>query len=216
MIERDETLWRIDRLRAASEKAGGDVRLGELLGHSGGSHVGQMVRGGRPITEKTIKKIESIPGFGGWFDRQKSGFLIPQFDTGGRMGNAGVILREQPGVIRSWRVSDEWLQKNVHRITSPVNLKIVTGFGDSMKPIYNPGDPLLMDTGRRSVDVDGIYFFRVGDEGFIKRLQRIPTIDGIIIRAKSENKAYDHFDIVDGMDFEVFGWIVKAWRGEDF
>lgn len=141
---------------------------------------------------------------------------IRQYDTGGKMGN-GLVLRDQPGVIRSWTVSPDWLHQNVHRITSVTNLAIVTGFGDSMKPLFNPGDPLLIDTGRTRADVDGIYFFRVGEEGFIKRLQRIPTAsNGMILRAKSENSKYDSFDIVKGMDFEVFGWVVKAWRGEDF
>ncbi|AVQ84593.1 transcriptional regulator [Variovorax sp. PMC12] len=140
---------------------------------------------------------------------------IEQFDTGGAMGS-GLVLHDQPGVIRKWVVSPEWVQQNVHRITSPKNLAIVTGFGDSMRPLYNPGDPLLIDRGIDRADIDGIYFFRVGDEGFVKRLQRIPTLQGVIIRAKSENLRYDPFDIVDGMDFQVFGRVVKAWRGEDF
>lgn len=144
------------------------------------------------------------------------GFAIRQLDTGGRMGTSGLVLRDQPGVIKAWHVSHEWMRQNVHRITSPANLAIVTGFGDSMRPLYNPGDPLLVDTGRKRVDVDGIYFFRVGEEGFIKRLQRIPTAQGTVIRAKSENPAYDPFEITGGMDFEVFGWVVKAWRGEEF
>jgi hypothetical protein len=140
---------------------------------------------------------------------------IPQFNTGGKMGN-GLVLRDQPGIIRSWAVSPEWLQHNVHRITSASNLVIVTGFGDSMHPVFKSGDPLLVDTGRRRADVDGIYFFRVGEEGYIKRLQRIPTSQGTVLRAKSENPRYDSFDILPGMDFEVFGWVVKAWCGEDF
>jgi len=140
---------------------------------------------------------------------------IPQFNTGGKMGH-GLVLRDQPGVIREWAVNSEWLRHNVHRITSPSNLAIVTGFGDSMKPLFNSGDPLLVDLGRHRADVDGIYFFRVGDEGFIKRLQRIPTAKGMVLRAKSENPHYDPFDITQDMDFEVFGWVVKAWCGEDF
>ncbi|WP_019652238.1 LexA family transcriptional regulator [Variovorax atrisoli] len=140
---------------------------------------------------------------------------INQFDTGGKMGH-GLVLQDQPGVIRSWTVSPDWVQKNVHRITSPKNLAIVTGFGDSMKGVFNPGDPLLIDTGVTRADIDGIYFFRVGEEGFVKRLQRIPTIDGVILRAKSANTDYDPFDIVKGMDFEIFGRVVKAWESEDF
>jgi hypothetical protein len=136
---------------------------------------------------------------------------IPQYDTGGAMGT-GVILRDQPGMIRSWRVTPEWIQKNVHNITSPKNLAIVTGFGDSMKSMYNPGDPLLVDTGVTSVEFDGVYFFRIADEGFIKRLQRIP---GIGLRAISENKAYEAWDIRKDMDFQVFARVVRVWKGED-
>lgn len=148
-------------------------------------------------------------------DDESQGFQIQQFDTGGAMGH-GVVLRDQPGVIKSWTVSDAWLQQNVHRVTSPKNLCIVTGFGPSMQPLFNPGDPLLVDRGVARADIDGIYFFRVGNEGFVKQLQRIPVAGGLILRAKSYNVLYDPFDITEGMDFEVFGRVVKAWKGEEF
>lgn len=135
---------------------------------------------------------------------------IHQFDTGGAMG-AGVLLRDQPGVIQSWRVTREWLEKNVKQHSGAKNLCIVTGFGDSMRPMFEPGDPLLVDMGVNEVSFDAIYFFRIGSEGFIKRLQRIP---GEGIRAISENKAYESWTIRDGMDFEVFGRVLKAWRSE--
>lgn len=140
---------------------------------------------------------------------------ISQYETGGSMGR-GVLLPDQPGVIKEWKVSERWVQMNVQRITSARNLAIVTGFGPSMQPLFNPGDPLLLDRGINCVDTDGIYFFRVGTEGFVKQLQRIPTINGLVLRAKSYNTLYDPFDIVAGMDFEVFGRVVKVWRGEDF
>jgi hypothetical protein len=141
---------------------------------------------------------------------------IPQFETGGAMGH-GIVLHDQPGVIKQWRVTEEWLRRNVHRFTSARNLAIVTGFGPSMQPLFNPGDPLLIDRGVTKPDIDGIYFFRVGAEGFVKQLQRLPSPDGaIILRAKSYNPMYDPFDILGGMDFEVFGRVVKVWRGEEF
>lgn len=138
---------------------------------------------------------------------------IPEYGTGGRMGEGGVMLRDQPGEIRGWEVTSEWLRKNVPNCTSPGNLAIVTGFGDSMRPLYNPGDPLLVDTGVKSVAFDAIYFFRVGDEGFIKRLQRIPG-NGLV--AISENSSYRDWTITPEMDFEVFGRVIKIWRGDDF
>lgn len=139
--------------------------------------------------------------------------IIKHYDTGGAMGDGGVILRDQPGLIESWTVTPEWIAKNIRNCTAAANLCIVTGFGDSMRPLYEPGDPLIVDTGVKSVDFDGIYFFRVGNEGFIKRLQRIPG-EGIV--AISENKAYRDWTIKSDMDFEVFGRIVKAWRSEDY
>ena len=138
---------------------------------------------------------------------------IPQFETGGAMGHAGLVLQDQPGAIRGWSVTPEWVQKNVHNFTALKNLAIVTGFGDSMRPLYNPGDPLLVDRGVTTVDFDGIYFFRVGEEGFVKRLQRIPGNGLVVI---SENKSYRDWTIKKGMDFEVFARVVKVWRGEDF
>lgn len=138
--------------------------------------------------------------------------VIPQFDTGGSMGR-GLLLRDQPGLIQGWSVNQEWVSKNVKSHTGVSNLCIVTGFGDSMKGMYNPGDPLLVDSGVKTVDYDAVYFFRVADEGFIKRLQRIP---GEGLRVLSENKKYESWTIKPDMDFEVLGRVLKAWQGEDF
>lgn len=140
------------------------------------------------------------------------GVPIPQFDTGGKMGD-GLELRDQPGMIKSWRVDLEWLHKNVRGATSAGNLCIVTGFGDSMRPMFNPGDPLLVDRGVTTADYDAVYFFRVDGEGFIKRLQKIPG-KGLV--ALSENPAYQAWVVEPTMDFEVFGRVLKVWRSEDF
>lgn len=137
--------------------------------------------------------------------------LIQQFDAAGAMGN-GLVLHDQAGVIESWKVSREWVSKNVKSHSGIGNLCIVTGFGNSMDPMFKSGDPLLIDTGVKSVDFDGTYFFRIGKDGFIKHLQRVPG-DGI--RAISENKGYDSWTIKEDMDFEVFGRVLKVWRSQD-
>lgn len=139
--------------------------------------------------------------------------VIPQYrGLGGSMGH-GLLLRDQPGEIQGWRVTPEWVRQNVKNHSATKNLRIVTGFGDSMRPLYNPGDPLLVDAGIKSVDFDSIYFFRIGEEGFIKRLQRVP---GQGLLAISENKSYRDWVITPDMDFEVFARIIKVWCGSDF
>lgn len=194
------------------------------------SQINDMLAGRKSFGEKVARAMErewdaSCPV--GWLDRDddpapvltllsnrsdENNISIPQFETGGAMG-AGLELRDQPGVIQSWRVSPEWLQKNVKGYSAAANLCIVTGFGDSMRPMFNPGDPLLVDTAVRTVEGDAVYFFRVEREGFIKRLQRIP---GQGLTALSENKAYREWVIHPDMDFEVFGRVLKVWRSEDF
>lgn len=138
-------------------------------------------------------------------------FVIPQFNAGGSMGN-GLLLRDQPGLICEWTVTQEWVNKNIKSHSGIGNLCIVTGFGDSMRGMYNSGDPLLVDAGVRQVEYDAVYFFRVGNEGFIKRLQRVPG-EGLV--ALSENKSYKDWVIKDGMDFEVMGRVLKVWQSED-
>lgn len=169
--------------------------------------------------EKKARVIEaacSLPS--GWLDvmeasqDQANYSVIPQhIDIGGSMGH-GVMLRDQPGQITGWKVTREWINKNVPYNTGAGNLRIVTGFGDSMRGMFNSGDPLLVDIGVKTVEFDAVYFFRIGEEGFIKRLQRIPG-DGI--RAISANKEYESWTITQSMDFEVLGRVLKVWESVD-
>lgn len=145
--------------------------------------------------------------------RRSDDVRIEQWDAAGAMG-ASLVLKEQPGVIHGWTVSRDWLHHNVKQQVSAVNnLAIVTGFGDSMRPMFNPGDPLLIDIGVKTVEFEGVYFFRVDNEGFIKRLQRVP---GVGLRVLSENSRYEAWTVKSDMDFEVFGRVLKVWRSDDF
>lgn len=146
-----------------------------------------------------------------------SSIVINQYDVGGGMGNSRLLLSEQPGVIRKWEVDRKWVDANVPNYTSITNLSIVTGFGPSMRPMFNPGDPLLVDRGIRSVTHDGIYFFRIGDEGYIKIIQRVPSFDGsqMIFRVISKNTDYPPFDISPkAADFEILALVLTVWKSD--
>lgn len=184
------------------------------------SQIGQWFSGNRALRDKAVKRLQDRTGKpDGYFDaplvnssHTMKDVSINQFDTGGSMGN-GLRLVDQPGMIKSWQVDKEWIRMNVKHHTSDGNLCIVTGFGDSMLGMYNPGDPLLVDKGVISCDFDGVYFFRVGDEGFIKRLQRIPG-EGILVI--SENASYRDWTIKPGMDFQVLAKVLKVWESKQF
>ena len=138
---------------------------------------------------------------------------INQYNVGGSMGDGRLLLEDQPGLIKSWHVDRQWVQMNVKNHTGLDNLCIVTGFGDSMIGMYNPGDPLLVDKGITTCEFDGVYFFRVGIEGYIKRLQRIPG-EGILVI--SENPKYRDWTIKPEMDFQVLAKVVKVWESKQF
>lgn len=146
---------------------------------------------------------------------------IPQFNVSGGMDSNGklVLEAEQPGLIKSWQVDREWLRLNVPTYSSLQNLCIVTGFGPSMKPMFNPGDPLLMDRGVTRVDHEGVYFFRVGDEGYIKIIQRVPEFDGpgFKLRIISKNPDYAPYDLSPkNPHFQVIGKILTVWKSEKY
>ncbi len=63
-------LYRRERLDALARELFGNNRAecGRALGYQDGSYVGQMIRGKRTITEKTIRKAEKLPKAHGWFD----------------------------------------------------------------------------------------------------------------------------------------------------
>lgn len=144
---------------------------------------------------------------------------IVQFAAGGSMGYGFNLQDHPPGYIKSWRVDREWFRQNVPVHTGISNLCIVTGFGHSMRPMYNPGDPLLVDTGVNVVDHEGVYFFRVGDEGFIKLIQRVPEFNGkgIVLRIISKNPDFPPYDISpQNPHFEVLGKVLTVWRSEQY
>lgn len=169
------------------------------------------------VPAKNIRLVHSAQETVAQYKNESDDVEIRQFDVGGGMGAGRLLLDDQPGVIKSWHVDHDWLRLNVRSYSAIENLCIVTGFGPSMRPMFNPGDPLLVDRGVKMVDTDAVYFFRVGDHGFIKALQRIPTASGLILRAKSKNPDYDPFDIDQKtMSFEVLGKVLTVWKSEQF
>lgn len=75
--EPDE-LWRRQRLAEALRKFFGNnkAEMGRQLGYDSGALVHQMLEGIRPITEKTVRKIEALPGLHAWFEKPVEGGLV--------------------------------------------------------------------------------------------------------------------------------------------
>lgn len=135
---------------------------------------------------------------------------IPQLDVAGAMGD-GAYPPDHIDVVRmvSVRVSD--LKKQC-TFTSPDNLRIITGYGRSMKPTFSDGDPLLVDIGVNSIDLDAIYAFTFNERFFIKGMQRLPHGG---VRVISHNrKENDPWDIAANEMYalNVHARVLLAWN----
>ncbi|MCD9086219.1 S24 family peptidase [Stenotrophomonas sp. SY1] len=95
---------------------------------------------------------------------------VQQLDGDADMGD-GRINDDYPEVIRSMDFTSNYIRSIVGFVPSPGRLVLVTGRGDSMLPIIQPGESLLVDSGVQTFDGDGIYLINTGNGQQVKGLQ---------------------------------------------
>ena len=158
---------------------GNEQLIGRALGYTDGSFVRQMMRAGptgRKITEKSIRKIESLPGLKGWFsipaERNNSLKLVTSVKevTFRAVYLVPLLTFEQLHLMESLN-SDPRLS-TAPRVTvgdaSGVRTKVVVVNDDAMSPLICVGDLIHLDpdlvpmAGDKVLVVDdqGIYYIR--------------------------------------------------------
>ncbi|WOB24775.1 MULTISPECIES: S24 family peptidase [Xanthomonas] len=95
---------------------------------------------------------------------------VNQLDGDAGMGE-GRINDDYPEVIKSMDFTPAYIRSVVGFVPQPGRLVLVTGRGDSMIPVIQPGESLMVDTGVTSFDGDGIYLINTGNGQQIKGLQ---------------------------------------------
>ena len=95
---------------------------------------------------------------------------IAHYDVRAAMGG-GQIPHDYPEMLQDVRVSPQHLREMGVEFTEHFNLKMVTGWGQSMAPTIKHRDPLLVDISIREFSGDGIYMFSWDGHLYIKRLQ---------------------------------------------
>ena len=96
-----------------------------------------------------------------------------------------------------------------HSFSSLENLRFMAAFGDSMEPTFRDGDALVVDTGETEVKTDAIYVILIAGILFVKRFQRRPDGDILMI---SDNKKYEPH-VLKGdapQPFKVMGRVALA------
>lgn len=199
--------YRVERLAAAlAHKFDGNrSEMGRALGYKDGAFIRQMLSEARPISEKTVQAIESLPGMSGWFsparrdeldstinvfpltpsDELPDGVIaVPEWNVRFSAGNGHeatyeIVEDSEPAYYRR-----DWFIKE--RI-NPTRVRRFRVTGDSMQPFVYPGDHVLVNMAETEV-VDGkVYALRYDSELRVKRLLR--RLDGTLI-LRSDNPEY--------------------------
>lgn len=105
-------------------------------------------------------------------ERPRSGELsIPQFNVRGAMGS-GQLPADYVEIIRHVTMHKSHLEMLGIAYSSPENLAIMTGWGQSMKGTINHGEPVFVDRGITTFVGDGVYAFTWDGLVYLKRLQK--------------------------------------------
>lgn len=138
-------------------------------------------------------------------------YEVPRLDVRASMGN-GIAIRDVVEILELVQINVEALchERGVS-ITSPANLRILTGYGPSMRPTFDHLDQLLVDIGVTDIRVDDVYCLENDDELFIKRIQRVPGKKDTYMMI-SDNKAFENFEISDPIrsGFKVLARVIAA------
>lgn len=175
---------RVTRLRDAIDKLtdGNITAFGKRLGFRDGAYIGQMLRGDRPISEKTVRAIEALPGLAGWFstDGQSDGAeadntpnesdfaLVPQLDVEAACGSGKFVDH----VVVKGGLAFKRTSLKDFGVTEKT-ARIIYASGNSMAPLIQDGCVVLINTADTEPK-DGKVFAICTPEGglVLKRLIR--------------------------------------------
>ena len=148
--------------------------------------------------EGVIKKIPS--------EQKENLVFIPKYNVSAAAGNA--ILADETHIEYFAAFDAHWLRSVIGFL--PKNLSAIVAEGDSMRPVINNGDLILVDQNKITPQ-DGIYVLRIGDSFIVKRTQCLPNFKLKII---SENPAYPPYEIdIREDNVEIIGKVV--WQGRE-
>lgn len=201
----------IERLRELASKVGSANALAKAAGISQ-SGIQRYLNGGEP-SRKALVAIASAGGVSiDWLATGRGAINDAAEDLSGMKDYAFVPLydaqcsagdgawNENSRVLTHLSFTRYSLRKQG---LTPEHLSAIRVDGDSMEPVLNSGDTVLIDHTRTTIEGEGIYVLRLDGHLYAKRLQR--NFDGVVII--SENKHYQPINVPrDRMDeLQVIG-----------
>lgn len=210
-------------LELAQERGASLASLSELLGRNA-SYLQQFIRKGSPrkLEEGDRRTLAEFFGVGEAELGAPAGASAPAREksytaTGGRESedwievarlNIGAsagpgALPDSEAAFDAFRFSRRWLSEQG---LGDAQLSAIQVEGDSMEPLLNDGDEILIDRAPRPFR-DGIHVVRLGDTLMVKRVAQAGAGRFSLL---SQNLAYPPVDVA-AEEMEVIGRVV--WKG---
>ena len=131
--------------------------------------------------------------------------LVPKLAVGASAG-AGA-LAEGEALAGKVGFDEAWLRKLG---VEPRNVSLIRVEGDSMQPVLNDGDDIMVDKGAALKPLrDGVHVIRIDGGLMVKRLARAP---GGRLSVLSDNPAYPSWPDRDPAEVQVVGRVVWVGR----
>lgn len=130
---------------------------------------------------------------------------VPEYDVRVSAGHGALATAENTRA--EWPFNADYVRQtlNIH----PDRLAIVEVRGDSMLPTLSSGDRVMVDMLDRQVAQPGIFVLYDGGGTVIKRVEKIPGQDRLVLI--SDNSIHSRYE-VSGDDVHVVGRVVWAAR----
>ena len=203
-------------LELSQEKGVSLASLSELLGRNP-TYLQQFIRKGSPrkLEEQDRATLARFLGVGEeeLREAQENSYVkpprresgawveVPRLDLGASAGPGRVAGGE--GAFDTFRFSRRWLaEQGLER----AQLSAIRVEGDSMEPLLNDGDEILVDRSPRAFR-DGIHVVRLGDTLMVKR---VANAGAGRVALLSQNLAYPPVEVA-AEEIEIIGRVV--WKG---
>lgn len=195
----------LERLDGAVRILGGPLKLSRMLEVSKGTIYNWLEKGNVPA-DKLIQMAVLGADVGYILSGIKTNeteqalVIIPRYSVRASTGFGNSVFDE--GVTHSFAFRRDWLQK---KGLKEDDLSIIAIQGDSMTPVLQEGDLVLLDASDTEIKSGKAYVVQVDSELVVKYVQRLP---GDKIQLSSENQKYPPFTVDGISNVDIVGRVV--------
>lgn len=198
---------------AATYGSGAADKVMQMLAKHGKGLTDQAQQRLLQAVSDTLSEVKSGNVIPGNFSRaarvQDGDILIPQYDVRASMGH-GQVPADYVEFVRNVVVNGLQLEKLGLEYTSPANLSIITGWGQSMAGTIDDKDPVIVDRGVTEFNGDGVYVLTWDGMLYIKRLQKADADHFDMISDNEKHKDR----VVPVADVTIHARVLYVWKGQ--